>query len=58
MMQQLKNGIASAILSAMGYEVTIDTSELEDDPAPLGGVCTAESGFTIAGGSPLALPHQ
>jgi hypothetical protein len=53
MQKQLQNWIVSAVLSTMGYDVTIDTTQLEDDPAHPGGVCRAENGFTVADGCAL-----
>jgi hypothetical protein len=53
MKTQLQNWIVSSVLSTMGYDVTIDTAKLEDDPAKPGGVCRAENGFTVPDGCAL-----
>ncbi|OQU99275.1 hypothetical protein CLAIMM_04930 [Cladophialophora immunda] len=53
MQTQLQNWIVSAVLSTMGYDVTVDTAALEDPPGQPGVVCRAENGFTVAGGCAL-----
>ena len=53
MKTQLQNWITSSVLSTMGYDVTIDTTALFDDPAKPGGVCKAENGFSAGGGCAL-----
>ena len=53
MQTQLQNWIVSSVLSTMGYDVTIDTTPLEDAPDSPGGVCKAEDGFTVSQGCAL-----
>jgi hypothetical protein len=53
MQKQLQNWIVSAVLSTMGYDVTIDTTELADPPGQFGVVCKAENGFSVSGGCAL-----
>ncbi|KIX93216.1 uncharacterized protein Z520_11070 [Fonsecaea multimorphosa CBS 102226] len=53
MQKQLQNWIVSAVLSTMGYDVTIDTTPLEDPPGQPGTVCHAENGFPVAAGCAL-----
>ncbi len=53
MQKQLQNWIVSNVLQSMGYDVTIDTTELEDPPGAPGTVCHAENGFTAGGGCAL-----
>ncbi|EXJ61584.1 hypothetical protein A1O7_02012 [Cladophialophora yegresii CBS 114405] len=53
MRKQLQNWIVSSVLTTMGYDVTIDTTELFDAPGKPGGVCRAENGFSVSGGCAL-----
>ena len=53
MQTQLQNWIVSSVLTSMGYDVTIDTTQLEDAPDSPGGVCKAENGFTVGAGCAL-----
>ncbi|KIW88324.1 uncharacterized protein Z519_10891 [Cladophialophora bantiana CBS 173.52] len=53
MQKQLQNWIVSSVLSTMGYDVTIDTTPLEDPPGQPGVVCRAENGFTAGAGCAL-----
>lgn len=53
MQKQLQNWIVSSVLTTMGYDVTIDTTELADPPGAPGTVCKAENGFSVSGGCAL-----
>ncbi|EXJ66556.1 uncharacterized protein A1O5_10225 [Cladophialophora psammophila CBS 110553] len=53
MQKQLQNWIVSSVLSTMGYDVTIDTTPLEDPPSQPGVLCRAENGFTAGAGCAL-----
>ena len=53
MQKQLQNWIVSSVLTTMSYDVTIDTTPLEDAPGEPGGVCKAENGFSVSAGCAL-----
>jgi len=50
---QLQKGIVSSALTTMSYDLTIDTTPLEDPPGAPGTVCKAENGFTVSTGRVL-----
>ncbi|KAK4947661.1 hypothetical protein LTR10_013607 [Elasticomyces elasticus] len=53
MQKQMQNWIVSSVLSTMGYDVTVDTTKLDDGDSAPGTVCKAEKGFTAGGGCAL-----
>ncbi|KAK5051899.1 hypothetical protein LTR84_002702 [Exophiala bonariae] len=53
MQKQLQNWIVSSVLTVMGYDVTVDLTELADPPGKPGTVCRAENGFSVGRGCAL-----
>ena len=53
MQKQLQNWIVSSVLTVMGYDVTVDLTELADPPGQPGTVCRAENGFDVGRGCAL-----